>query len=148
MLKVLNISENQAAKSSQSQVYRRISLNLLRQKKTCTIRRLSCSSQTSSGLFTPILSYCKITMPRMVCHNLTRIPAIAFFNLGFPQDLPSLGLTTFSETRFSTIWRKRDLTLLRGSPSPSHELKKLLRGGSRKSGKFMVDIVYTEKISI
>ena len=94
MLKVLNISENQAAKPSQSQVYRPISLNLLRQKIVRTIRRLSCTSQMSSGLFTSMLSYCKITMLCMVCHNL--ILAIAFFDLVFsPPGFTVLGIDYF-----------------------------------------------------
>ena len=138
MLKVLNTSENQVAKPLQSQVYRPISLNLLRQKIVRTIRRLFCTSQMSSGLFTSMLSYCKITMPRKVCHNL--ISAIAFFNLGFPpQVLLSLGLTTFLETQSIFIWMNRALISPRGSPSPGNELKRFFRSGSRKSGKFMVD---------
>ena len=93
MLKVLNISENQAAKPSQSQVYRHISLNLLRQKKVRKIRRLSCISQMSSGLFTSTLSYCKITMLRMVCYDL--IPAIAVFSLIFFLGFTVLGIDYF-----------------------------------------------------
>jgi hypothetical protein len=96
VLKVLNISENQAAKPSQSQVYRPISLNLLRQKIVRKIRRLFCTSQMSLGLFTSMLSYCKITTPRMVCQQLL-IPAIAFFlNFFFlPPGFTVLGLDYF-----------------------------------------------------
>ena len=80
VLKVLNISENQAAKSSQSQVYRPISLIHLRQQMVRNIRRLSCISQMSMGLFTSMLNYCRISMLRMVCSHCLMIPAvIAFF---------------------------------------------------------------------
>ena len=138
------------AKLSQSQVYRPIFLNLLQQKKVRKIRRLYCTSQMSSGLFTPMLSCCKITMPRMVCINLT--PAmIAFLDCYyfFSQVLSSLGLTIFLETQSAFTWiktlLKRALILLHGSPSPRNELKKLFRSGSTKSRKHMVHIIYMEK---
>jgi hypothetical protein len=68
------------------------------------------------------------------CHSVLQF--------GFsPQVLPSLGLTTFLETQSIVTWMKRALTLLRGSPSPGNELKRFFRNGSRKSGKFMVDII-------
>ena len=40
---------------------------------------------------------------------------------------------------------KRASTEMDGFPSPSNELKRLFRSGSRKSGKFMVDIIDTER---
>ena len=78
VFKVLNISDNQAAKPSKSQVYRPISLNLP-SKEVRKTRRLSCTLQMSLGLFTSILSYCKITMPHMVrCQkNKKKLSAIA-----------------------------------------------------------------------
>jgi hypothetical protein len=139
VLKVLSISENQRVKQSQSQMYRPISLNL-QQRKVRRTRRLFCSSQISTDLFSSMLSYCKITMHRVVCLNL--IPTITFFDFLFlllGQVLPFLGLTTFSETQSTCTWMKRALTKLHGLPSACTELKRLFRSGSRKSGKYMVD---------
>jgi hypothetical protein len=134
VFKVLNISDNQAAKPSKSQVYRLISLNL-RSKEVRKTRKLSCTLQMSLGLFTSILSYCKITMLRMVRCKLFAVVPFSDFH----QVLPSLGLTTFWETQSNVTRMNQALTELHGRPGPGNKLKRYCRSGSRKSGKFMVD---------
>ena len=67
VLEVLNISENQPEKPSQSQTYKPTSLNLRPKQYLRRIRRkLSFTSQISLGLSILTLSYCKITMHPVV----------------------------------------------------------------------------------
>ena len=149
VFKVLNILENQAAKLSQSQVFRPISLNLQEPRKVRTTRRLSCISQMFLDPSILILSYYRITMLRMVRRNLL-INHIPFTDFSFsppPQVLLSLELTTSWETQFTYTRMNRSLIELHGRPSPGNKLRRFSQSGSRKSGKFMVDIIDTKWFS-
>ena len=102
-----------------------------------------------ADVFGPFYINSQLLQDYYASHGLSRLGSChigLLFDSYFSQVLPFLGLTTFSETQSTCTQMKKALIERHGAPSPGNKLKKFFRSGSRKSGKFMVNISSIQKI--